>query len=320
MPAGILLCLASAASFGGMGIFGTLAYSDGATVGTLLATRFTVAAALFWVLVGVIAARRPRPADAGRRSPMIARRDAVAAVTLGVVYAASAGCYFTALRRIDPGLLSLLLYTSPAMVAVAAIALGRERGSLRTATALALGTGGLALVVAGAGAGALDPRGVVLGLATAVIYSAYVLTTAGLSTRVHPLLLSALVCSGAAVTLIVAAAVVGDLHPGAVTIAGAGWLGAIAVVSTVAAVSLFFAGMSRVGATTASILSTAEPLTAVALAALVFGEALGPVQMAGAALIVGAVVVLARRAPAGAPAAAARPAPALRPASSRGGV
>ena len=46
MPsAGVLLCLASAAAFGAMGIFGKLAYDEGATVGTLLATRFVLAAA-----------------------------------------------------------------------------------------------------------------------------------------------------------------------------------------------------------------------------------------------------------------------------------
>ena len=46
--AGALLCLASAAAFGAMGIFGKLAYDEGATVGTLLATRFVLAAALLW--------------------------------------------------------------------------------------------------------------------------------------------------------------------------------------------------------------------------------------------------------------------------------
>jgi hypothetical protein len=38
-PAGALYCLASAAAFGAMGVFGKLAYDEGATVGTLLATR-----------------------------------------------------------------------------------------------------------------------------------------------------------------------------------------------------------------------------------------------------------------------------------------
>ena len=58
------------------------------------------------------------------------------------------------------------------------------------------------------------------------------------------------------------------------------------------AVSLFFAGLNRVGPTTASILSTAEPVTTVALAFLAFGEALSPVQLGGGALVVGAVVLL----------------------------
>ena len=76
------------------------------------------------------------------------------------------------------------------------------------------------------------------------------------------------------------------------TAAGFGWLAAIAVVSTVGAVSLFFAGLKRVGPTTASILSTAEPVTTVVLAFLAFGESLGPVQLAGGALVLGAVLVL----------------------------
>ena len=48
---GTLLCLGSGAAFGAMAIFGKLAYGEGATVGTLLAVRFVLAAALFWALV-----------------------------------------------------------------------------------------------------------------------------------------------------------------------------------------------------------------------------------------------------------------------------
>ena len=55
MPAvrssGTLICLASGAAFGAMAIFGKLAYDEGATVGTLLSVRFTLAAALFWALL-----------------------------------------------------------------------------------------------------------------------------------------------------------------------------------------------------------------------------------------------------------------------------
>jgi drug/metabolite transporter (DMT)-like permease len=291
---GALLCLASGAAFGAMAIFGKLAYQEGATVGTLLAVRFALAALLFWALV----------ARSGglRRLRTISRRDIALALALGAVgYSAQAGAYFAALRRMDASLLSLLLYTFPAMVTVAAIALGRERASRRRAGALVLASGGLFLVLAGAGAGALDPVGTVLGIAAAVVYTTYILTSAGVAERVGPLLLSALVCTGAATTLSIATAVAGDLHPGNLTATGFGWVTAIAVVSTVGAVSLFFAGLKRVGPTTASILSTAEPVTTVVLAFLAFGESLSPVQLGGGALVIGAVLILSaparRRAP-----------------------
>ena len=291
MPsAGALICLASAVAFGAMAIFGKLAYDEGATVGTLLAVRFAIAAVLFWALVaGTGALRRLRT---------LSRRDLGIALALGAVgYSAQAGAYFAALKRLDASLLSVLLYTFPTMVTVAAIALGRERASRRTAAALVLASAGLLLVLARANPGALDPVGALLGLAAAVIYSAYILTSAGVAARVSPLVLSALVCTGAATTLTLAGAAGGDLHLGDVSATGYGWLAGIAVVSTVGAVTLFFAGLKRVGPSTAAILSTAEPLTTVGLAFLIFGESLSPAQLAGGALVVVAVLVLS--APAG---------------------
>jgi drug/metabolite transporter (DMT)-like permease len=283
---GTLLCLGSASAFGAMAVLGKLAYDDGATVGTLLSIRFLLAAALFWALVFA--------GGAAGELRSLGGRDLRVGLALGACgYAIQAGCYFTALERIDASLLSLLLYTFPAMVAAAAIALGRERIDARRVAALVLASGGLALVVAGAGTGALDPLGAALGLGAAVVYSTYILISEGIVGRVGPRLLSALVCSGAAVTLTLGSALLGEFRPGELTAAGWGWLAALALVSTVAAVSLFFAGLRRVGPTTASILSTAEPVVTVLLAFLVFGELLGTVQLLGGALVLGAVLVLA---------------------------
>jgi drug/metabolite transporter (DMT)-like permease len=282
---GTILCLGSGAAFGAMAVFGKLAYGEGATVGTLLAVRFALAAALFWALVlaGGAAAeiRALRPRDVG------------AGLSLGAGgYAIQAGCYFAALERIDASLLSLLLYTFPAIVAAAAVALGRERLDGRRLAALGLASGGLALVVAGAGAGALDPLGAALGVGAAVVYSTYILVSDGIVGRMRPQVLSALVCTGAAASLTVGSALLGDFRPGDLTAAGWGWLACLAVVSTVAAISLFFAGLERVGPTTASILATVEPLVTVVLAFLVFGETLGVVQVAGGALVLAAVLAL----------------------------
>src|SRR4051812_3596823 len=288
---GTLMCIGSAAGFGAMAVFGKLAYDEGVTVGTLLAARFVMAAALFWALViaGGAAAR-------GLRG--LTRRDLLTALGLGAVgYALQAGCFFAALSRIDASLLSLLLYTYPTMVAVAAILLRRERADARRFTALALASGGLLLVLANAKAGTLDPVGAALAMAAATIYTTYILTSQGIAGRISPTVLSALVCTGAAATLTVGSALLGDLRPGAVTAAGWGWLMSLAIVSTVAAVSLFFAGLKRVGPTSAAILSTAEPVVTVILAFLVFGELLGPLQLLGGGLVIVAVLVPASHRP-----------------------
>jgi drug/metabolite transporter (DMT)-like permease len=283
---GTLLCIGSAAGFGAMAVLGKLAYENGATVGTLLAVRFAIAAALFWALVfaarGTVAELRALPG-----------RDIAIALALGAGgYAAQAGCFFTALERIDASLLSLLLYTFPAMVAVAAIALGREHADPARLGALALASAGLVLVLASAKPGALDPLGAALALGAALIYTTYILVSQGIAGRISPTVLSAVVCTGAAVSLTAGSAALGELRPGDVTLAGWGWLAGIALVSTVAAVSLFFAGLKRVGPTTASILSTVEPVVTVVLAFVVFGELLGTLQMLGGALVLAAVLVL----------------------------
>jgi drug/metabolite transporter (DMT)-like permease len=269
-------CLASAAAFGAMGIFGKLAYDEGATVGTLLATRFTVAAVLLWLVVGARG---------------VSRRDAGLALLLGAVgYAAPAAGYFAALERLDASVLALLVYVFPVIVAVSAVALRRERASRRTAGALALSLGGLLLVLGAAGG--LDPVGTVLGLATAVVYSAYVLGSEGIAGRVSPLALSTLVCTGAAASLTAAGLAGGDLDPASVSASGFVWLGGLAVVSTVGAIGLFFAGLRQVGPTAASILSTLEPVVTVALAFVAFGESLGLAQLAGGALVIAAVLAI----------------------------
>lgn len=282
---GTLFCLGSGAAFGAMAVFGKLAYDEGTSVGTLLAVRFALAAALFWVLVAATGALR--------RVRGLERRDVVLALGLGAGgYALQAGSFFAALDRVDASLLSLLLYTFPAMVAVGAVLLGRDRLTGRRLAALALALGGIVLVATGAGAGALDPLGAALALAAALVYTVYILSSEGISGRVPAIVLSALVCSGAALTLTAGSLVLGDLRPGEVTAAGWGWLAGVAVVSTVGAVALFFAGLRRVGPTMASILATVEPVVTVVLAFLVFGERLGALQIAGGALVLTAVLVL----------------------------
>jgi drug/metabolite transporter (DMT)-like permease len=278
---GPLLCLLSAAGFGAMAIFGKLAYDEGVEVGDLLLVRFALAAAVLLAVAGAAGALRGLP-----------RRSVLAGLAMGAIgYATQAGLFFGALERMDASLLALILYVYPALVLVGAVALGRERASTRRIAALVIALSGVALVLAGAASGSLDALGTAMGFGAALAYTTYILVGDRVGAGVPPLALAALVCAGATCTFALASVVRGGPELGFAA-GGWLWLGAIALVSTVAAILTFFAGLARVGPSAASILSTLEPVVTVALAAAAFGESLGAVQLVGGALVLGAVVVM----------------------------
>jgi drug/metabolite transporter (DMT)-like permease len=266
-----------------MAIFGKLAYRADVGVLALLNIRFVLAAALFWAL----AARQ------GLSLP--SRRIVLTGLGLGLFgYAAQAGGFFAALTRMDASLTSLLLYAYPALVAIGALALRRERASARRWFALGIASAGVFLVLAGGGIGALDGLGVALAFGAAFAYATYILVADTIAGDVDALVLSALVCTGAAVTFTLANLVSGGPDMGFEP-EGWLWIAGIVLVSTVAAITLFFEGLRRVGPSTASIASTVEPAVTVTLAFLVFGEHLAGLQLVGGALVLGAVVLLQAR-------------------------
>jgi drug/metabolite transporter (DMT)-like permease len=306
---GVALCVVSACGFGLMAIFAKEAYRAGLGVTSLLAARFVLAALVLWAIVAV---------HGGGRPP---RRVVVACLALGAIgYSAQAGLFFTALRHIDASLTSLLLYTYPALVFCAAVALRRERFTPGKAGALVLASGGAALVLLGGGSGGLETTGVLLALGAAVTYTTYILAADVIVGRIDPFLLGALVATGAAATFLLAGATGGSLQFDS---GGWIWIVAIALLSTVLPIVTFMLGMARVGASTASIVSTVEPVVTVALAVALFGDALGPLQALGGVLVLAAVVALQSRgsssvrrdvAAAHAPAVAAARSPAGEPA------
>jgi drug/metabolite transporter (DMT)-like permease len=279
---GALLVLASACAFGVMPIFGKLCFEAGVGVATLLFVRFAIATPVLWAAV-IVRSALPRTAGRG----VVLR-----ALALGAFgYAMQAGLYFLALERMDASVLSLILYSYPALVTGAAILLGREAANRRRLVALVTASGGLVLVLAGAGAGDFDLAGAAFAVGAALTYTTYILVSDGVTAKLDALPLAALVSTGAGFTLGLVAIGTGTLDLGFEP-AGWLWLGLAAIVSTVGAVVLFFSGMSRVGASTAAILSTLEPPVTVGLVFVTFGEALGFVQLLGALAVLGAAVIV----------------------------
>jgi len=269
-----------------MAIFARFAYADGVDTWTLLALRFTIAAACLGALAKLAGDVLPRGRDFVR-----------AALMGGVGYAGQAATFFTALGLAPAGLVALLLYLHPALVAALAALFLHERMTRAKVIALALALAGLALTVlpalsSNSGDFPRLPLGIAFGVVAAVVYAVYIVAGTRLTSRVAPLALSAVIAASAALVFVAVAALRGPQWP--VTTAGWAAVVAIALVSTVLAISLFFAGLARVGATRAATLSTIEPVVTIALAAGVLGERIAAVQLAGGALILGAVLLLAR--------------------------
>jgi drug/metabolite transporter (DMT)-like permease len=281
---GALLCLVSAAAFGTLGIFGTLASEAGATVASTLLVRFALAASVFALVL--------RVGGGWARLRRLPRRVVVTGLGLGAVaYSSQSGLYFAAIERLDVSIVALLLYTYPVFVTVAAIALGRATPSVRTAAALTIASVGLVFVLLAAGTGAFDLVGALLSLGAALTYTTYILVSDRVVGEVEPFALALLVLTGATASFAVAGVATGSLGFALPAEAWL-WLVLLALVSTVVAVSAFFAGLRRVGPSEAAILSTFEPVVTVVLAFLALGERLTPLQLAGGALVLAAVVLL----------------------------
>lgn len=278
---GTILCVVSACSYGATGIFGKLAYDEGLTVSGLLAARFSIAAIALWILVAFLG-RANRPS----------RRGALAGIGLGVVaYSAQTGLFFLALTRLDAGLAVLLVYVAPVLVAVSAVALGRERLGRAQVAALTVALIGTALVATGKGVGTVDSLGMVFAFGCAVAFTAYMLLSHAVVGRVNPVALSASVCTGCALSFLTAAGASGRLP---IDTTGTGWLliCALALFSTVIAVTALAAGTARVGPSTATILATFEPMVATILAVAILGEEFAPLQILGGAFVIASVVIV----------------------------
>jgi drug/metabolite transporter, DME family len=151
------------------------------------------------------------------------------------------------------------------------------------------------LVMARTGAGATDPWGTALALLAAAAFA----TLTGVNARPVPgldgLAVTALSFTLGGVLLLPLAAAAGGLDLPAEA-PGWGWLVFLAVVPTAAAYSAYFTGLRTVPATTATLLSLLEPLTAAVLATVLRDERLGLWGAIGSSLLVLAVVVLRPRA------------------------
>lgn len=276
---GALYVAISATAFGAMAIFARQAYAGGADVIAVLLLRFVIAAVMMTGFMLVTGRRWPR----GRNLVLLCSMG-------GVCYVAQSMSFFSALNHASAGLVALLLYLYPFIVTVLGALILRQRlgqGRLLAVLAALFGT---ALTLGGGFAG--EARGVALGLTAALVYAIYTFVGGRVLMREDPLASATVVMISAAVVFVSLAGWLQPTFPHTAIAWGAIW--AIAIVCTVLAMLMYFLGIRSLGAADAATVSTFEPAVTIVLAALFLDEAFTALQAIGAAIILAAVIWLAR--------------------------
>lgn len=203
-------------------------------------------------------------------------------------------CYFSCIEVSSLASAAVLLYTAPSFVMVLSAMLFHEALTRRKVTALLVTMAGCVLVTGALGAGGMSAAAVALGLGSGLGYALYSIFGRVALGRYSAgqVVLWTNICGGlAALALVdVPALAVLALTPHALLAEAL-----LVVVSTILPLFLYTKGLSRMEAGRASVVATLEPVVATLVGTFAFAESLAPTQVVGIALVIGAVILVARK-------------------------
>jgi DME family drug/metabolite transporter len=278
MTAARLQVLLAAICFGTTGTAQALGPSaDPLAVGS---ARIIVGGALLLLCARVLHAALPR-------RPMVVGSIAVAIAIYQLAFFAAVDQTGVAVGTV------VAIGTGPAVAGVLGALVNGERLTARWAAATTLAALGVVLLVAAGGHDAdVHIGGILLAMLAGSGYATYTVLAKGLLDRgAEPIGVMAAGFAGAGVLLVPVLVIAGPAFLGAPGgVAMALYLGAI---PTALAYILFARGLRRLSSGETTTLVLAEPLTAVVLGVVVLGEQPGAIAIAGAALVLAGLAVLA---------------------------
>jgi drug/metabolite transporter (DMT)-like permease len=229
-----------------------------------------------------------------RRYGALPSRTIRLALVAGVFFAGDLLFWHHAIEAVGAGLATVLGNLQVLVVGVVAWLAFGERPSRATFAALPIVLIGVALISGAIGGGAYGANpglGVVLGLATALCYGAYLLTIrrGGRDLR-RPAGPVAIATVSTAVVAAIAGVVVGDLDP-LPAVTSLAWLALLGLTSQSLGYLLISISLTRLPAVLTSIILLTQPVMTVALGIVLLREAPSPTQIVGVALVIGGIAV-----------------------------
>jgi drug/metabolite transporter (DMT)-like permease len=250
--------------------------------------RFIFATPLIWTMV--LIRNRVQPIENKVRIPLIHM------MILGFIFAFAALSAFFGLERLPASTFIVLFYTYPAMVVVLSIFLG-ERIQWLAWVALLMALFGVALTVPDfTTEGVTDMLGVGFAFVNALVVAIYYLASKRMLADVSDVFgASAYTVAGTLCTLLLLIPIRGIQLPENIETLLS--LLAIAAFCTVLPVFTVNQAIQKIGASQASLISTAEPVMSMVVAMILLGEIILPIQWLGAGFIVASVILLQIRPP-----------------------
>lgn len=256
-------------------------YHEGMATGSVLFYRFGLA----WLIIAAVMAVR-------RESVRVSKKEFAVVTVLGVLFTFSSLTLYVSFRMMAAGVASTILFTYPVMTAVIMALFFKERITWQTVTALVLSVAGVGLLYwTGGATGKLPIWGVMLVLISALTYALYIIVVDRSDIHLSSFKINFYVLFYCTMGMVVYTLLSGQtlmLPP-----TGRAWffVGWLAIVPAIMALSLMVYSAKYIGSTATAIIGALEPLTAVAIGIGLFGEPFTLRLVAGIVLILGAVVL-----------------------------
>ena len=196
-------------------------------------------------------------------------------------------CLFVAAYRLPGGVAATLGATQALLVIVLARGLLGMAINLPAVAAAAAGVGGVALLVLGPEA-ALDPVGIAAGLGGSASMAAGTVLSRRWQLPVSALTVTAWQLTAGGLILVPFALVAEPPLP-PIEVRHLGAVAYLGLIGAAVSYVLWFRGLVRLGPGVVSMLGMMSPVTAVLLGWVLLGQELSPVQMIGAAIVLGSI-------------------------------
>lgn len=278
-PAGIITGI----TYGLNPLFGVPLMRDGASVNTILFFRYAFAILFlgFFLLLS-------------RQSFKISLKQAGILLVLGLLYTGSSLFLFEAYRYIASGLATTLVFLYPVLVALIMVFL-RVVPSWPVWLSIIATFAGVIIMTQNCASQTIDPKGVFLSLSSAFVYALFIVIINRSQTikSISNSLLTFYALSVGAVVFFIKTLTAGTPLTAGIE-GGIDWfyLVCLALLPTVVSTASLAIATRNIGATKASVLGVFEPITAILVGTLAFGEALTPNILIGIFIAMAAVTFM----------------------------